>query len=80
MDGVTTNASHVAATGRPFREVVEEICDICPGPVSAEVISTEAEGMIEQAREVSSWAPNIVVKVPAIKEGIKAIAKLSQEG
>jgi len=80
VDGVTTNPSHVAATGRPFREVVEEICDICPGPVSAEVISTEAEGMIEQAREVSSWAPNIVVKIPVIKEGIKALPVLSAEG
>ena len=80
IDGVTTNPSHVAASGRPFREVVEEICDICPGPVSAEVISTEADGIIEEAHEVSSWAPNIVVKVPVIKEGIKAIARLSQEG
>ena len=80
IDGVTTNPSHVAASGRPFREVVEEICDICPGPVRAEVISTEADGIIEEAHEVSSWAPNIVVKVPVIKEGIKAIARLSQEG
>lgn len=80
VDGVTTNPSHVAASGRRFREVVEEICDICPGPVSAEVISTEAEGMIEEAHKVSSWAPNIVVKIPVIREGIKAISVLSQEG
>ena len=80
VDGVTTNPSHVAASGRPFQEVVEEICDICPGPISAEVISTETEGMIEEARKVSSWAPNIVIKVPVIKEGIKALSVLSQEG
>ncbi len=79
VDGVTTNPSHIAASGRPFREVVEEICDICPGPISAEVISTEAEGMIEEARMVSSWKPNIVVKIPVIKEGIKAIPVLAQE-
>ena len=80
VDGVTTNPSHVAASGRPFREVVEEICDICPGPVSAEVISTETEGMLEEAREVSSWAPNIVVKIPVIPEGIKALPALAAEG
>ena len=80
VDGVTTNPSHVAVSGRPFREVVKEICDICPGPISAEVISTETEGMIEEAREVSSWAPNIVVKIPVIREGIKAIPVLSREG
>jgi len=80
VDGVTTNPSHVAATGRPFREVVAEICDICPGPISAEVISTEAEGMIEEARMVSSWAANIVVKIPVIKEGIKAMSVLAPEG
>ena len=80
VDGVTTNPTHIAATGRPFQEVVEEICDICPGPVSAEVISTEAQGMIEEARKVSSWAPNIVVKIPVIREGIKAISVLSREG
>jgi len=79
VDGVTTNPSHIAASGRPFREVVEEICDICSGPISAEVISTEAEGMIEEARMVSSWKPNIVVKIPVIKEGIKAIPVLAQE-
>ncbi len=79
VDGVTTNPSHIAASGRPFREVVEEICDICPGLISAEVISTETEGMIEEARMVSSWKPNIVVKIPVIKEGIKAIPVLAQE-
>ena len=80
IDGVTTNPSLVARENRPFEEVVKEICQICPGPVSAEVVSLEAEGMIQEARKVSSWAPNIAVKIPMIKEGIKAISVLSQEG
>jgi len=80
IDGVTTNPSLVARENRPFEEVVKEICEICPGPVSAEVVSLEAEGMIQEARKVSSWAPNIAVKIPMIKEGIKAISVLSQEG
>ncbi len=80
IDGVTTNPSLVARENRPFEEVVKEICEICPGPVSAEVVSLEAEGMIQEARKVSSWAPNIAVKIPMIKEGIKAISVLSLEG
>ena len=80
IDGVTTNPSLVARESRPFEQVVKEICQICPGPVSAEVVSLEAEGMIQEARKVSSWAPNIAVKIPMIKEGIKAISVLSQEG
>ncbi len=80
VDGVTTNPSLVARENRPFEEVVKEICDICPGPVSAEVVSLQAEGMIEEARKVSSWAPNIAVKIPMIREGIKAISVLSSEG
>jgi len=80
VDGVTTNPSLVAREQRPFEEVVKEICGICPGPVSAEVVSLEAEGMIEEARKVSSWAPNVAVKIPMIREGIKAISVLSQEG
>ena len=79
-DGVTNNPSLVARENRPFEEVVKEICAICPGPVSAEVVSLQAEGMIEEARKVSSWAPNIAVKIPMIKEGIKAISVLSSEG
>ncbi len=80
VDGVTTNPSLVARESRPFEEVVKEICEICPGPVSAEVVSLEAEGMIAEARKVSSWAPNIAVKIPMIREGIKAISVLSPEG
>ncbi len=80
VDGVTTNPSLVAREQRSFEEVVREICEICPGPVSAEVVSLEAEGMIQEARKVSSWAPNVAVKIPMIREGIKAISVLSQEG
>lgn len=80
VDGVTTNPSLVAREQRPLEEVVKEICEICPGPVSAEVVSLDSAGMIEEARKVSSWAPNIAVKIPLIKEGIKAISVLSSEG
>lgn len=80
LDGVTTNPSHAAKTGRPFKEVVTEICGICSGPVSAESVSTDTEGMLAEAREVCSWAPNVVVKIPLIPEGIKAVRILAEEG
>lgn len=80
LDGVTTNPTLVSKTGRGFREVIMEICSLVPGPVSAEVVSLQAEGMIKEGRELSSWAPNIVVKVPMTTEGLKAIKALSQEG
>ena len=80
LDGVTTNPTLVSKTGRGFREVIMEICSLVPGPVSAEVVSLEAEGMIKEGKELSSWAPNIVVKVPITAEGLKAIKALSQEG
>ncbi|WP_427366091.1 fructose-6-phosphate aldolase [Candidatus Caldatribacterium saccharofermentans] len=80
LDGVTTNPTLVARTGRPFKDVILEICRLVPGPVSAEVVSTNAEGMIREGRELASWAPNIVVKVPLTPEGLKAIRVLSREG
>lgn len=80
VDGVTTNPSLAAKEGRAFREIVTEIAGLCPGPVSAEVVSTETEGMLREAREVSSWAPNIVVKIPLIPAGLKAVRILAQEG
>ena len=80
VDGVTTNPTHIADTGRPFLEVVREICSIVDGPISVEVISTEAEGMVREARDLASIHPNIVVKIPLIEEGIKAIKKLSRMG
>jgi len=80
LDGVTTNPSLVAKEGRDFEEVVKEIAGIVPGPVSAEVVSTEAPAMVEEARRLATWAPNIVVKIPLIPEGIKAVKAVSQEG
>ncbi|MBC7217446.1 MAG: fructose-6-phosphate aldolase [Candidatus Caldatribacterium sp.] len=80
LDGVTTNPTLVAKTGRGFKEVILEICRLVPGPVSAEVVSENAEGMIREGRELASWAPNIVVKIPLTEEGLKAIRVLSQEG
>jgi len=80
VDGVTTNPTHIADAGRPFLEVVKEICSIVDGPISVEVISTESKGMVKEAEELASLHPNIVVKIPLIEEGIKAIKELSGKG
>jgi len=80
LDGVTTNPSLIAKEGREFEELIKEICHIVDGPVSAEVVSTEAEGMLKEARHLASLAGNIVVKIPLIKEGLKAVKTLSGEG
>ncbi|MCX7731033.1 MAG: fructose-6-phosphate aldolase [Candidatus Caldatribacterium sp.] len=80
LDGVTTNPTLVAKTGRGFREVILDICRLVPGPVSAEVVSTTAEGMVREGRELASWASNIVVKIPLTEEGLKAIRVLAGEG
>ena len=80
LDGVTTNPSNMVQAGRPFRQVVEEICAEVEGPVSAEAVSLDAEGILEEARELVKIAPNIVVKVPVIPEGIKAIKMMAEEG
>jgi transaldolase len=80
VDGVTTNPSLVAKEGREFRGLLKEICGIVHGPVSAEVVSVEAEGMLREARDLAGIADNIVVKVPLIEEGLKAARILSKEG
>ena len=81
LDGVTTNPTLVSKTGRPFRETIEEICSIVKGrPVSAEVVSTDTEGIIKEGRELAKIADNIVVKVPLIKDGLKAVKALTSEG
>jgi len=80
VDGVTTNPSLVAKTGRKFKDVLFEICDIVKGPVSAEVVSTDYDGMMREARELASLRPNIVVKVPLIPEGLKATRTCADEG
>ena len=80
LDGVTTNPSLVAKEGREFKELIKEICNIVDGPVSAEVVSTDMEGMIKEARDLVKIADNIAVKIPLIKEGLKAVKILSREG
>ncbi len=79
LDGVTTNPSLVAKEGKDFRAILDEILSIVDGPVSAEVISTDFDGIIKEAREYAAIHKNIVVKVPLIKEGLKAVKLLSSE-
>ena len=79
-DGVTTNPTLIAREGREMREAIEEICELVDGPVSAEVLATDAEGMIEEAKERAAWADNVVVKIPTIPEGIKAMSQVTKEG
>ena len=78
--GVTTNPSLIAKTGRTQAEVIPEIAKLVEGPVSAEVISTECAGMVEEARKLVQIAENIVIKIPCIPEGLKAVKILSAEG
>lgn len=80
LDGVTTNPTHISKEGRKFRDLVEEICSIVQGPVSVEVVSTESEAMIKEAREIAKIANNIVVKIPFTVEGVKAVKVLHREG
>jgi transaldolase len=80
LDGVTTNPSLVAKEGKNFRELLDEIIKIVDGPISAEVISTDYDGMLKEARELAAIHKNIVVKIPLIKEGLKAVKTLSGEG
>ncbi|MCL6560043.1 MAG: fructose-6-phosphate aldolase [Firmicutes bacterium] len=80
IHGVTTNPSLVAKEGRDFKEVVREITAIVDGPVSAEVLSLEAEGMVAEARELAAIHPNVVIKVPITAEGLKAVKALNLEG
>ena len=80
VDGVTTNPSLVARENRPFVEILQEICKIVDGPVSAEVVSLDCDGMLKEARELAKMSSNIVIKVPMIIEGLKAVKQLSAEG
>ena len=80
LDGVTTNPSLIAREKRDFIEVVKEICEIVDGPISAEVVSLEANKMIEEAREVAKIHPNVIVKIPMTIDGLKAVAAISKEG
>ena len=79
LDGVTTNPSLVSKEGKDFRKLLDEILAIVDGPVSAEVVSTDYDGILKEAHELSKIHKNIVVKVPLIKEGLKAVRTLSSE-
>jgi len=80
LDGVTTNPSLVAKEGRSFKEVLIEICNIVDGPISAEVVSLEADAMVKEGKGLAKIHKNIVVKVPLIAEGLKATKRLAAEG
>jgi len=80
VDGVTTNPTLIAREGREFKQVVKEICDIVDGPISAEVISPDAKGMVGEARELAKIHKNIVIKIPMTAEGLKAVKILETEG
>ncbi len=80
VDGVTTNPSLIAKEGRDFEEIIRNICEIVDGPISAEVISIDAEGMIKEARQLAKIHENIVVKIPMTVDGLKATRRLVEEG
>lgn len=80
LDGVTTNPSLVAKEGRIYRDLIAEICRIVPGPVSAEVIATDAEGMEREGRDLAAIAENVVIKLPITREGLKVCSRFAEEG
>lgn len=80
VDGVTTNPSLVAKESKPFNDILKEICDVVEGPVSAEVVALDTEGMLKEARELAAMSDNIVVKIPMIVDGLKAVKQLTAEG
>lgn len=79
VDGVTTNPSLIAKEDRPFEDLLLEICDLVDGPVNGEVISLDAEGMVEEGRKLAAYHANIVVKIPMTTEGLQAVKVLSSE-
>jgi transaldolase len=81
LDGITTNPTLVAKEKRKFKELIIEICNIVkPGVVNAEVVSTDTAGMLREAREVVTWHPSVVAKIPMTPDGIRAVTQLSKEG
>jgi transaldolase len=80
LDGVTTNPTLFAKVGGSYDDVLRQICAITPGPVSAEVVAPDVEGMLREGRHFATLAPNIVVKIPMSEEGLEAIAKLAADG
>ncbi|OGQ88702.1 MAG: fructose-6-phosphate aldolase [Deltaproteobacteria bacterium RIFOXYD12_FULL_56_24] len=79
VDGVTTNPSLIARENKPFVEIIKEICQVVDGPISAEVIALDAEGMVREGRELAAIHENIVIKIPMTTEGLKAVKKLADE-
>ena len=80
MDGVTTNPSLIAKSGRDFREVIAEICGLTDGPVSAEVVATDYEGMVREGKDLAQIASNVCVKLPLLMDGLKACRALTDQG
>lgn len=80
LDGITTNPTHVSKAGKPFIQLIKDICAIVPGPVSAEVTADTTDEMLRQAHILAGIAPNVVVKIPLIADGLKAVKRLSEEG
>ena len=80
IDGVTTNPSLLAKAGVPTREAIAQICEVVDGPISAEVIATDTDGILKEGRELAKIHPNVVVKVPLIADGIKAVKVFTDEG
>jgi transaldolase len=81
LDGITTNPTLVAKEKRKFKELILEICEIVkPGVVNAEVVSTDTAGILKEGREIHTWHPNVIVKIPMTPDGIRAVATLSKEG
>jgi transaldolase len=80
IDGVTTNPTLVAKEGKDFESLINEILGIVDGPISVEVISTDSEGMVKEAFEMSKWSKNVVVKIPMIPEGLKTVKILNENG
>jgi len=80
LDGVTTNPTLIAKTGRTIRDVITSISEICQGPVSCEVLATQYDEILKEAREIAKIAPNLVVKIPLTKDGLQAVASCTKEG
>ncbi|WP_026674489.1 fructose-6-phosphate aldolase [Alkalihalobacterium bogoriense] len=80
VDGVTTNPTLIAKEGRPFKDIIQDICAVVDGPVSAEVIGLKAEEMVKEAEELATWAPNVVIKLPMTEDGLEATYELTKRG
>ncbi len=80
VDGVTTNPSLIAKESKPFEQILQEIVEVVDGPISAEVIALDADGMVAEGKKLAAIHPNIVIKIPMITEGLKAVRALSQDG